>query len=302
MHYRLNSKTSIREYSGFFLWVAVIATLVWLVHSSSATSKLPTSEPNSTIGDSTLPQSQARQKPRSCNECVEQEPQTIYAPLIQLAGSSGTEINLNCRSAHSVKVTPTFFSRNGESFVGDAFEMLPTEVKTINLKTLMPPNIRGRRDLGGMTLSYTGGQFEMWGQLRLMNVKRGNSVDVTFALSQDRRSAIRNAVWWMPKDGEATLAIGNFGNSPLKAIATFNNGDTEEMEIPPFGTHLIERHSTLSSSVDGVMLQALGSNTDLVATGAVTSQARTSLVVFASTTRSSWRNPTCMQPTFGSRI
>ena len=95
--------------------------------------------------------------------------------------------------------------------------MLSAEVKTINLKTLMPPAIRGRRDLGGMTLSYTGGMFEMWGQLRLMNVNHGNSVDVTFALSQDRRSAIRNAVWWMPKNGEATIAIGNFGNSPTKS-------------------------------------------------------------------------------------
>jgi hypothetical protein len=173
-----------------------------------------------------------------------------------------------------VEVTPTFFTLNGESFVGETFQMLSLEVKTIKLKTLMPPIIRGRRDLGGMTLTYTGGMFEMWGQLRLMNVNHGNSVDVTFALSQDRRSAIRNAVWWMPEEGQATIAIGNFGNSPLKARATFLNGDMEEMEIPSFGTHLIERKSKSNGGADGVTLEALGPNTDLVATGAVTSQER----------------------------
>ena len=228
-----NSKSAIREYSGFLLWVAVVSTSVWLVHSSSANSKPPAYRWGSVTADSTVPQAQVSPAPRSCNECVEREPQIVYAPLIQLAGSAGTEINLNCRSDHNVKVTPAFFTRNGESFAGETFEMLPTEVKTVNLTTLIPPAIRGRRDLGGMTLSYTGGMFEMWGQLRLMNVNRGNSVDVTFALSQDQRSAIRNAVWWMPKDGEATIAVGNFGNSPLKARARFINGDVEEMEILP---------------------------------------------------------------------
>lgn len=213
MRFTISLERSIREYFGFFLAVALMVLIGWTVHSTSANPKPATSEPSLTTGNQTLPQSQARQRPRSCNECVEQEPQTIYAPLVQLAGSSGTEINLNCRSAHSVKVTPTFFSRSGESFVGETFDMASTEVKTVNLKNLMPPAIRGRRDLGGMTLSYTGG------------------MDVTFALSQDRRSAIRNAVWWMPKDGEATIAVGNFGNSSLKVRATFSNGEIEEINL-----------------------------------------------------------------------
>lgn len=267
-------KRSLREYLGFFPLAIAIACIAWLTHSSAASSKRPTPQPNLSVTNSALPKSQATPIPANCNGCAAEGPQTIYAPLIQLPGSSGTEINLNCRSPKSVEVTPTFFSRNGEAFAGETFTMLPTEVKTVNLKTLMPPAIRGRRDLGGMTLSYTGGMFEMWGQLRLMNVNRGNSVDVTFALSQDRRSAIRNAVWWMPEDAEATIAVGNFGNSPLRARATFSNGDTEEMEIAPFGTHLIERKSQSASKRDGVTLEVLGSNTDLVATGVVTSQDR----------------------------
>ena len=48
--------------------------------------------------------------PRSCNDCVEL--QTIYAPLVQISGSSGTEINLNCRSAHSVEALQTPANQN----------------------------------------------------------------------------------------------------------------------------------------------------------------------------------------------
>jgi hypothetical protein len=46
----------------------------------------------------------------------------------------------------------------------------------------------------------------------------------------------------------------------------------QEMKIPPFGTHLIERKLKSTGNADGVTLEALGSNTDLIATGAVTSQ------------------------------
>lgn len=92
-------------------------------------------------------------------------------------------------------VTPTFYTQRGEAVVGDVFQMQPAEVKTVDLKTLMPLSVRNRHDWGGMTLSYTGGMLEMWAQLRLMNVNHGDSVDVTFAILQDKRSDVRNAVW-----------------------------------------------------------------------------------------------------------
>ena len=62
-------------------------------------------------------------------------------------------MNLNCRSPHAMTVTPTFYTRKGEPIVGDEFQMQPAEVKTVDLKTLMPRNIRNRQDLGGMSLS-----------------------------------------------------------------------------------------------------------------------------------------------------
>jgi hypothetical protein len=48
-----------------------------------------------------------------CPACAKSETSTIYAPLIQLAESSGTEMNLNCRSPHVMTVTPTFYTQKG---------------------------------------------------------------------------------------------------------------------------------------------------------------------------------------------
>jgi hypothetical protein len=140
-------------------------------------------------------------------------------------------------------VSPTFYTKRGEAFVGNSFQMQPAEVKTVDLKTLMPRPLRERHDWGGMTLSYTGGILEMWGQLRLMNVNHGDSVDVTFSILQDKRSDVRNAVWWMPEHAEAIIALGNFGNSTISATVNYSNGDDEEVEVPPFGTRLLRKRS-----------------------------------------------------------
>ncbi|HEU4713002.1 MAG TPA: hypothetical protein VFS76_15640 [Pyrinomonadaceae bacterium] len=198
--------------------------------------------------------------------------------MVDLPGASGTEINLNSRSSRSVEVTPTFFTQRGEAFVGETFQMQPKEVKTVDLRTSMPKAVRNRKDLGGMTLEYQGGTFEMWAQLRLMRVNGGSSVDLVFSISQDRRSTIRNAVWWMPANTEATIALGNIGDSSLKAKATFANGDSHEVEIPAFGTQFIQRKSETLASInsagnaEAVTLETLGSNTNLIAAGLVTSR------------------------------
>lgn len=152
--------------------------------------------------------------------------------------------------------------------------MLPTEVKTVNLETLMPRAIRHRRDLGGMTLSYDGGILEMWAQLRLMKVAGGNSIDVPFSILQDRRSDVRNAVWWMPNNAEAIIAIGNFGKSTIQATARFADGDSETLEVPGFGTHLLrvksrKRHSNSSGNGEGITIEAPDSGASLITTGLV---------------------------------
>ncbi|PYS48768.1 MAG: hypothetical protein DMF68_12110 [Acidobacteria bacterium] len=212
-----------------------------------------------------------------CPSCAHVGAQTIYAPIIELPESSGTEINLNCRSPHAVDVTPTFYTKKGEAFVGSPFQMQPAEVKTVDLKTLMPAAIRNRHDMGGMTLSYTGHILEMWGQLRLLRVGHGNSVDVLFANLSDNRSSVRNAVWSTPEHSSAVIVIGNAGATPTKAVVQFSNGDSQQVEIPSFGTELIRRHAeqhganSASIEAEGATVTAADGSGNLIFAGAVVS-------------------------------
>ena len=215
----------------------------------------------------------ATSTPPHCAACAEAGSQTtIYAPIIELAESSGTEINLNCRSPHSLEVTPTFYTKKGEAFTGNVFEMGPAEVKTVDLKTLMPQNLRNRHDWGGMTLSHNGLLMEMWGQLRLLRVGGGNSTDVTFINTVDKRSDVRDAVWPMPARGAATIAIGNVGTHAVKASLQFSNGDYEEVEVPSFGTEFIRKRENKhdSAEAEAVRIRTLDGSGDLIPAGAVT--------------------------------
>jgi len=206
-----------------------------------------------------------------CPACLTATTQTIYAPLIQLDESTGTEINLNCRSAHALEVTPTFYTQKGEAITGDAFEMAPAEVRTVDLKTLMPRNIRNRHDLGGMTLGHDGGLMEMWGQLRLLRVGGGDSTDVTFVNISDKRSDVRDAVWPIPDHGTAEIGIGNLGSNAVTAKLQFSNGDYQEIKVPSFGTEIVRRHRGQSADdAEGLRITAADGSGDLIPTGVVT--------------------------------
>lgn len=211
-----------------------------------------------------------------CLTCPEVAEQTIYAPLISLPESTGTEINLNCRSAHTMEVAATFFTRKGQAVGGTTFVMQAAEVKTVDLKTLMPADLRNRRDLGGMSLSYTGRPLEMWGQLRLLRAQNGSSVDVVFVYLPDRRSTVRNSVWSTSSNDTAVIAIGNPRNTPTKAVLQFANGDTDEIEVPAFGTEIIRRRSPQRGAVpaDGLTITSADGSVDLIAAGAVLSPGR----------------------------
>lgn len=174
-------------------------------------------------------------------------------------------------------VTPTFYTEEGEAFVGDAFQMQPAEVKTVDLKSIMPNGLAKRRDLGGMTLSYTGVSLEMWGQLRLQRVRNGGSIDVTFVNLPDRRSNERKAVWWVPEGGESVIALGNLAGTPAKAMLRFSNGDSQEIEIPAFGTRLARRSSVRREYEDqegipeSVTINSSGPTGSVIPAGAITS-------------------------------
>lgn len=220
-------------------------------------------------------ESKTRTGASQCSTCLGLAEQAIYAPLITLPEATGTEINLNCRSPHSMEVTPTFYTRKGEALVGDPFVMQAAEVKTVDLKTLMPRNIRNHKDLGGMSLGYVGRPLEMWGQLRLLRAQNAGSVDITFSNLPDRRSGVRNAVWPTPGRSTAVIAIGNPRNASTRAVLQFSNGDVNEIEVPAFGTELVRRRFQQQGSetldADGVTIRSADGSVDFLVAGAVLS-------------------------------
>jgi len=218
----------------------------------------------------------SRAESQGCSQCPTVGEQTIYAPLITLPESTGTEINLNCRSPHTLEVTPTFYTKRGQALPGRAFLMQAAEVKTIDLRAIMSPSIRNRKDLGGMSIRYLGRPLEMWGQLRLLKAKHGSSVDVTFTYLSDRRSTVRNSVWSTSHDGLAIIAIGNPRSTPTRAILQFANGEVSEIDVAAFGTEIIRRRSSQweGLSADGVTVRAADGSVDLIVAGAVFSAQR----------------------------
>jgi len=160
---RSDLRNSPKERIGFVLFAMFIGSVLWLTHSSafklaqsmdteaaSVAAKAPQKDQGTNVGQSQSPQN-------TCPQCDPPGNQVIYAPLIELPETSGTEINLNCRSSHVMDVAPTFYTQRGEAVVGDVFQMQPAEVRTVDLKSLIPLSVRNRHDWGGMTLSFAGG-------------------------------------------------------------------------------------------------------------------------------------------------
>jgi|SRR5437773_863337 len=116
-------KSAAKERFGFVLFGTFIWSIIWLSHSGASSWD---SDSNNLIRRGKQARRlQSATAPQSCSTCAAQGSQTIYAPLIELPESSNTEINLNCRSPHVMDVTPTFYTTQGERFVGNAFQMQP---------------------------------------------------------------------------------------------------------------------------------------------------------------------------------
>lgn len=121
--------------------------------------------------------------------------------------------------------------------------MRPNEMRFVTVESLIPEEHRRRRDWGGMSLSYTGNLMEMWAQIALRGGNRGGSADVTFSVLNGAGSDVQEAVWQQPRPGKAVIALGNSSNEPIQTTLQFTDGETEEVNIAPFGTGYVRRNS-----------------------------------------------------------
>lgn len=203
------------------------------------------------------------QKPRHCSSCPPPMPRRIYVPAIELREARTCEIVLNSRSPHEIEVTPTFYTETGDQIVGEPLQLKPAEIRFVRVDSLIPRFNRNHH-WGGMSLSYVGGVLEVWAQITFHGVDGTGSIDETFNILGDQPSDTREAVWWMPKRSTAVLALGNSSEIPLQVTAYFSDGESKEINIPPFATEFIRRHAAngQGGNVDSVKLVNTGGSAD----------------------------------------
>ncbi len=197
--------------------------------------------------------------------------QTIYAPVVGLQASSGGEIVLNHRGINNKDVTPTFYTAEGEAHLGQALTLKPHEVRHVDLIKLIPPNLRGRNKLGGVSLSYEGHPMEVAAQVTLFGKNNSGSIDVIFLGMKDYKSAVQEAVWWMPDKVEATIILGNSSDSQVSAKLTYSTGESQDVQIGPRATETVDYRGSGrgNGSASSVKLEVSGPIGSLRAAGFV---------------------------------
>ena len=171
----------------------------------------------------------------------------IYAPTIGLPESQGSDIVLNCRSIHDMDLTPTFYTADGEAIVGDVIRVKPSEIRFLDIESLIPANHRKKHVWGGMTLSYVGKMMEAWAQITLRGKGQRESADVTFSVLNGLGSDTQEAVWLQPKPGKTVIALGNSSDTSIQTNLLFSNGDTQDVNIAPHATQYVRRNSSNGS-------------------------------------------------------
>lgn len=212
----------------------------------------------------------------SCPTCPTPKQQIIYVPVFDLPEASSSEINLNCRSSHQMEVTPTFYTMEGTPVVGEVIHLQPSEIRFVDTKSLIPAEYRQQRRWGGMSLSYTGQYMEAWAQLTLHGIDGGGSANVLFSVLNDVRSNAQAAVWWVPQDGEAAIAMGNSSGERIRAMLEFSDGESRNVELAPFATEIVRRRAdgrggraNLNGKGESIIINSTGVAGSLIARGIV---------------------------------
>jgi hypothetical protein len=183
---------------------------------------------------------------------------------------------LNCRSSREVSITPTFYTLEGQPYVGDEIVLHPAEIRFVDTKSLIPKKEKNRHKWGGMSFTYVGGFMEAWAQLTLHGIQGGGSVNVLFTVLSQNRSNTSEAVWWVPRNGKAAIALGNSSDQPVLANLVFSNRETKAIRVAPFATEVMRldadaSHPRLSDQTEGVSITHTGPAGCLIPTGITSS-------------------------------
>jgi hypothetical protein len=157
MRSHINLKGSGKERLGFVVFVTLIGSLVWLTHSNASKST------DALDGESKSNPMQAQRpgRPAPCPTCSSPKiKRVIYAPLFNLSEATGSEIVLNSRTPDGITITPTFYTLEGQPYVGDDIVLAPAEMRFVDTMSLIPEKERDRHKWGGMSFTYVGSLME----------------------------------------------------------------------------------------------------------------------------------------------
>lgn len=249
---RLSISARQRRFS-LLLMFFLIAGLSLLPHSSASNTK--PEKPAAGAANQyllTLPKQGDKQE---CPHCGPQGDQSIYIPLIDLPEAQGSELVFNSRSPKPMDVTPTFYQADGTTVAGEPVHIESAEIRYVNVKKLIPPNYRGVRNWGGLTLSYYGSNREMWAQLRYLGVHGGGSVDEFFTVTAESRSDLIEAAWWLPGGSTSIVALGNITDVASNAVVRFGSDQPQTISLAPHATEIVrheggERDGTESITIN----------------------------------------------------
>jgi len=242
---RTSSRRSRKEALGFLIFVGLTSSLVWLTHSSASNSV-------GTPRESLRVQSKEK-PPRQCSSCPPPSSRRIYAPAIDLNEAQSCEIVLNSRSANPIDITPTFYTADGDGIIGNPIHLQPAEIRFVPVEQLMPRSIRGVHRWGGIALSYTGNVLEVWAQITFHGIG-GGSIDETFNVLEEPGSDTREAVWWMPRQSTAILALGNSSGNAVRANVP--SGIVEQRCDPPIAIAAVLRCQSYDRSCQRIFVRA----------------------------------------------
>jgi hypothetical protein len=115
--------------------------------------------------------------------------------------------------------------------------------------------------------------------LRSVFIVSGRRRDDMNNSMKDYRSAVQEAVWWMPNEGKATILLGNASDVPISVSLKDSTDDAQMIELAPFATEALHREnsgqgnssSSSSGSVESLKLEVSGPMGYLRATGFITS-------------------------------
>jgi hypothetical protein len=210
-------------------------------------------------------------KQTNCSKCSQPSKQIIYLPLIDLPEAQGSELVFNSRSPNEKEVTPIFYKADGTAIVAEPVLIKPHEIRYVDLKKLIPGKYREDNDWGGMSLAYNGTYREMWAQLSFLGVNGGGSVDEFFTVPLEVRSDLQEAVWWMPQQSTAIIALGNITDTATSATVRFGDGQTQTVSLGPHATEIIRHVPRSQTGSESIIINIIGAAGSVIPTGMVTS-------------------------------